>query len=108
MDDMTAFDRQIAGEVLLGAGPSEPVDDLAIYEAVTAASRPPRWGFTMFSALKLVAAAAIVVVALTAGVVATSLALDEAVVQGRVEKGKLVVLVAFGAGLTWGGTLLRW
>jgi len=36
------------------------------------------------------------------------LALDEAVVQGRVEKGKLVVLVAFGAGLTWGGTLLRW
>ena len=36
------------------------------------------------------------------------LALDEALTQGRVEKGKLVVLVAFGAGLTWGGTLLRW
>ena len=36
------------------------------------------------------------------------LALDEALAAGRVEKGKLVVLVAFGAGLTWGGTLVRW
>ncbi len=36
------------------------------------------------------------------------LALDESLRAGRVEKGKLVVLVAFGAGLTWGGTLIRW
>ncbi len=36
------------------------------------------------------------------------LALDEALRGGRIEKGKHVVLVAFGAGLTWGGTLLRW
>ena len=36
------------------------------------------------------------------------LALDEALRAGRIEKGKLVVLVAFGAGLTWGGTLIRW
>ncbi len=36
------------------------------------------------------------------------MALDQALRSGRVEKGKLVVLVAFGAGLTWGGTLLRW
>ena len=36
------------------------------------------------------------------------LAFDEALRAGRVEKGKLVVLVAFGAGLTWGGALLRW
>jgi 3-oxoacyl-[acyl-carrier-protein] synthase-3 len=35
-------------------------------------------------------------------------ALDEARRAGRFEKGKLVVLVAFGAGLTWGGTLIRW
>ncbi len=35
-------------------------------------------------------------------------ALDEAVRAGRLEKGKLVVLVAFGAGLTWGGALMRW
>lgn len=36
------------------------------------------------------------------------IALDEAVRAGRAVKGKLVVLVAFGAGLTWGGTLIRW
>lgn len=36
------------------------------------------------------------------------IALDEARREGRLEKGKLVVLVAFGAGLTWGGTLVRW
>lgn len=36
------------------------------------------------------------------------IALDEARAAGRLEKGKYVVLVAFGAGLTWGATLLRW
>ncbi|MFT7676729.1 MAG: 3-oxoacyl-[acyl-carrier-protein] synthase-3 [Planctomycetota bacterium] len=36
------------------------------------------------------------------------IALAEAKAQGRLEKGKLVVLVAFGAGLTWGATLIRW
>jgi 3-oxoacyl-[acyl-carrier-protein] synthase-3 len=36
------------------------------------------------------------------------IALDEALREGRIEKGKLIVLVAFGAGLTWGGTLIRW
>jgi 3-oxoacyl-[acyl-carrier-protein] synthase-3 len=36
------------------------------------------------------------------------IALDEAVRTGRLEKGKLVILAAFGAGLTWGGALLRW
>ena len=74
MDDMTAFDRQIAGEVLLGAGPSEPVDDLAVFDAVIAANRQQGWGFTMFSALKFVAAAAIVALFggfLLAGVVTT-------------------------------------
>jgi len=35
-------------------------------------------------------------------------AFDEAARAGRLEKGKLVVLVAFGAGLTWGATLIRW
>ncbi|HED66210.1 MAG TPA: ketoacyl-ACP synthase III [Planctomycetes bacterium] len=35
-------------------------------------------------------------------------ALDEAHREGRIEKGKLVVMVAFGAGLTWGGALVRW
>src|SRR5690625_419598 len=34
--------------------------------------------------------------------------LDEAFREGRIESGDLVVLVAFGAGLTWGATLIRW
>ena len=36
------------------------------------------------------------------------IALKEASEAGRLEKGKLVCLVAFGAGLTWGHSLLRW
>jgi len=36
------------------------------------------------------------------------LALDQAVRDGRMEPGLLVLLVAFGGGLTWGATLLRW
>ena len=35
-------------------------------------------------------------------------ALDEARREGRLHSGKHVILVAFGAGLTWGATLLRW
>jgi len=36
------------------------------------------------------------------------LAFDEAVRTGRAEKNKLIVMVAFGAGLTWGANLIRW
>ena len=36
------------------------------------------------------------------------IALHEAVAQGRIKKGDHVVLVAFGAGLTWGSLLLQW
>jgi len=35
------------------------------------------------------------------------LALDEAMKQGKVREGSLVLMVAFGAGFTWGGVLLR-
>jgi 3-oxoacyl-[acyl-carrier-protein] synthase-3 len=35
-------------------------------------------------------------------------ALREAREQGVVKDGSLVLMVAFGGGLTWGGTLLRW
>ena len=35
------------------------------------------------------------------------IALDEAIRQGRAKPGDLVLLVTFGAGLTWGSTLLR-
>jgi 3-oxoacyl-[acyl-carrier-protein] synthase-3 len=36
------------------------------------------------------------------------LALADAVAQGRVKKGSLLLLVAFGAGFTWGSTVVRW
>ncbi len=36
------------------------------------------------------------------------IALDEAVRQGRVKKGDLVLLTSFGGGLTWGAILMRW
>lgn len=36
------------------------------------------------------------------------IALHEAVQEGRVKRGDLVLLAAFGAGLTWGATLVRW
>ena len=36
------------------------------------------------------------------------LALDEAVAFGRVKAGDKVVLVAFGAGLTWAATAIEW
>jgi len=35
-------------------------------------------------------------------------ALDEAVEQGRLKPGQHALLVAFGAGFTWGATVLRW
>jgi 3-oxoacyl-[acyl-carrier-protein] synthase-3 len=35
-------------------------------------------------------------------------ALAEAHASGKIPEGKLVVLCAFGAGLTWGYALLRW
>ncbi len=35
------------------------------------------------------------------------LALDEVLAQGKIASGEYAVLVAFGAGLTWGATLLR-
>ncbi|UCG91888.1 MAG: ketoacyl-ACP synthase III [candidate division WOR-3 bacterium] len=36
------------------------------------------------------------------------LALEEAVQNGRIKKGDLILMVAFGAGFTWGGVLMRW
>jgi 3-oxoacyl-[acyl-carrier-protein] synthase III len=36
------------------------------------------------------------------------LALHEAVVAGRLKAGDVVVLAAFGAGLTWGAAVVRW
>jgi 3-oxoacyl-[acyl-carrier-protein] synthase-3 len=36
------------------------------------------------------------------------LALDEAVREGRIHEGDIVVAVGFGAGLTWGANVIRW
>ena len=36
------------------------------------------------------------------------LALDEAVREGRLVAGTLILLLAFGSGLTWGSVLMRW
>ena len=36
------------------------------------------------------------------------IALTEAVSEGKVKKGDLVVLAAFGSGFTWGSTIIRW
>ena len=58
MTDMTAFERRLSGEIAGLMGPARPVDDLAVFEAV--AGRSPRWGFTVFSALKFVVASVIV------------------------------------------------
>jgi 3-oxoacyl-[acyl-carrier-protein] synthase-3 len=37
-----------------------------------------------------------------------AIALDEAVRAGRIRRGDLVLLVVFGAGLTWGAAVLEW
>jgi 3-oxoacyl-[acyl-carrier-protein] synthase-3 len=36
------------------------------------------------------------------------IALDEAVREGRIKDGSLVMLGAFGAGLTWASAVIRW
>jgi len=37
-----------------------------------------------------------------------AIALDEAVRSGRVVRGDLILMVAFGAGLTWGAAIIEW
>jgi len=37
-----------------------------------------------------------------------AIALDEAVESGRIKRGDLVLLVVFGAGLTWGAAVIEW
>jgi 3-oxoacyl-[acyl-carrier-protein] synthase-3 len=36
------------------------------------------------------------------------LALEQAITEGRVKQGSLLLLVAFGAGFTWGSAVIRW
>ena len=37
-----------------------------------------------------------------------AIALDEAVRSGKIQKGDLILIVAFGAGLTWGAAIIEW
>jgi 3-oxoacyl-[acyl-carrier-protein] synthase-3 len=37
-----------------------------------------------------------------------AIALDEAVTSGKVHRGDLVLLIVFGAGLTWGAAVIEW
>src|SRR5439155_3904017 len=37
-----------------------------------------------------------------------AIALDEAVHSGRIQRGDLVMMVVFGAGLTWGAAVIEW
>lgn len=37
-----------------------------------------------------------------------AIALDEAVASGRIMRGDLILLVVFGAGLTWGAAVIEW
>ena len=60
MDDMNAFERQVAGEFVRRAGPVRQVDAAAIFTTITA-TQSPKWRFrSMFSATKFVVAGAIV------------------------------------------------
>jgi len=36
------------------------------------------------------------------------IALDEAVAEGRLQEGDILIMVAFGGGLTWGSAVVRW
>jgi hypothetical protein len=71
MDDMDAFERQVAGEVLRGAAPPRPVDVAAIFTAITATGSPKWWSRSTFSAARFVVAG--VLVALFGGVLLAGL-----------------------------------
>jgi len=39
---------------------------------------------------------------------AVAIALDEAVTSGKIQRGDLLLLIVFGAGLTWGAAVIEW
>jgi len=42
------------------------------------------------------------------GAASVFVALEEALVAGRVKRGDLVLVAAFGGGFAWGACLIRW
>lgn len=73
MDDMNAFERQVADEVVRASAPPSPVDVAAVFAAAT--SRRPRWNLPwLFGATRFVAAGIVVALfggLLLAGILAT-------------------------------------
>jgi hypothetical protein len=60
MDDMNAFEQQVSGVITGLMGPVHPVDDLAVFTAITT-TQSPKWRFqSMFNATKFVVAGVIV------------------------------------------------
>ncbi|KAJ1481976.1 thiolase-like protein [Baffinella frigidus] len=47
-------------------------------------------------------------IALAEAVASGKIALAEAVASGKVKKGDTIALAGFGAGLSWGATVIRW
>jgi 3-oxoacyl-[acyl-carrier-protein] synthase-3 len=37
-----------------------------------------------------------------------AIALDEAVSSGKIQRGDLILMMVFGAGLTWGAAVIEW
>jgi 3-oxoacyl-[acyl-carrier-protein] synthase-3 len=37
-----------------------------------------------------------------------AIALDQVVEEGLIERGDLILMVVFGAGLTWGAAVIEW
>jgi hypothetical protein len=69
MDDLTAFERLVAGRVQHYAGPIRPVNDAAIFSGIVTA-QSARWRYrSMFGAMKFVVAG--VIVALFGGIIMT-------------------------------------
>lgn len=62
MDDLNAFERQLARDAQSDVGPARPVDDAAIFAAITA-TPSPKWRFQpMLTATKAIAAGALLFV----------------------------------------------
>ena len=80
MDDMTAFERQVRGAMVRSGGPVKPVDDLAIFTAVTTSAKSPKWAIRpTFSTTKFAVTG--VIVALLGGVLLIAQPFDQ---QGSV------------------------
>ena len=92
MDDVTAFERQVADEIFRIVGPPRRVDDLAVYKAVTTTRSPRLTLPSMFGAMKYVVAG--VIVALFGGILMTGQELATAIQYGGERGPKLRIVLS--------------